>query len=346
MNDLHIEYETGLSFSDVIKKIPRITKENEVYHDGSIIFLRLQNKERMLGELFYDEQSNHYCYDPKFDRELHQTVGDTLRDEYQTQHKNMERLIERISENILLNPNINFLKTFTEKEYFFNFGERHFPDGIDKYVKVLAYNHQEAIDLMLKSHYADNYFESYNKKNFIEKYEIDKHHCIDVFSQNDKNFILMSKNEYGYDEKVILDRNEVYDLAYTIFVEDGDEGSEVTEVSRVNLESGGDSEALNMLREYSDYEVEEVGQNWNTLTTDKQFDIKVLDAKEMEDMDEDELLFTLNESNYKVLKYENEFKVEGRNERFNTLRKLSLGLDEEAEILLNNRVDDNINRDR
>jgi hypothetical protein len=156
----------------------------------------------------------------------------------------------------------------------------------------------------------------------------------------------LSKNEYGYDEKVILDRNEVYDLAYAIFVEDGDEGSEVTEVSRVNLESGGDSEALNMLREYSDYEVEEVGQNWNTLTTDKQFDIEVLDAKEMEDMDEDELLFTLNESNYKVLKYENEFKVEGRNERFNTLRKLSLGLDEEAEILLNNRVDDNINRDR
>lgn len=346
MNDLRIEYETGLSFSDVIKKIPRITKENEVYHDGAIVFLRLQYKEELLGELFYDEQSNHYCYDPKFDRELQQTVGDTLREEYQTQHKDMERLIERINENLLLNPNVNFLKTFTEKEYFFNFSEHHFPDGRDKYVKVLAYNHQEAIDIMLNSHYADNYFESYTKKNFIEKYEIDKHHCIDIFSQNHKDFILMGKNEHGYDEKVILHKNEVYDLAYKIFVEEGDEGSEITEVSRVNLESGGDREALNMLREYSDYELEDVGKNWNILTIDKPFDMKSLDTKELGDMDEDELLFILTESNYKVLKYEDEFKVEGRNERFNSIRKLSLALDKEAEILLDNRVDDNINRDR
>ncbi|HIP11118.1 MAG TPA: hypothetical protein EYG73_00230 [Arcobacter sp.] len=347
MNDLHIEYETGLSFSDVMAKIPRITKENEVYNDGSIIFLRVQYKEKTVGELFYDEQSNNYCYDPKFDRELQQTVGDTLRDEYQ--HKNMERLVERINENILENPNMNFLKTFTEKEYFFNFGEKHFPDGVDKYVKVLSYNHQEAIAIMLKSHYEDNYFESYNKQNFIEKYEINNQHCIDVFAQNDKDFILMSKNEYGYDEKIILDRNEVYDLAYKFFVEDGDEESKITEVSRVNLESGGEREALNMLREYSDYEVEEVGKNWENVRIYKQFDIKVLDAKDMEDMDEDELLFTLNSLNFKVLKYENEYKVEGRNERFSTIRKLSLYLDEEAGIYLadlDDSVDDNIKRDR
>ncbi|CAA6799787.1 MAG: Unknown protein [uncultured Sulfurovum sp.] len=346
MNYLHIKYERGLSFPDVIKKIPRITKENEVYHDGSIVFLKLQYKEKILGELFYDEQSNHYCYDPKFDSELQQTVGDTLRDEYHKQHKNMEHILERIDENIFENPDINFLKIFNEKEYFFNFTERNFSDGIDKYVKILASNHQEAIHLMLNSHYANNYFESYNKQKFIEKYALNKHHCIDVFSQNDKDFILMSKNEYGYDEKVVLDRNEVYDLAYKIFVEDGDEGSEITEVSRVNLESAGESEALNILREYSDYEVEDVGKDWNILISDKQFNMKSLDEKEIEDMNEDELLFILKDSNYKVLKYANEFKVEGRNERFNTIRQLSLSLNKEAETVLNNSVDDDIRRDK
>lgn len=345
MNDLHIEYESGLSFSDVVDKIPRITKENEVHNDDAIISFTLKYKEDVVGEVFYDEQTNHYCYDPKFNAELNQTVGDIVRAEYSTKGKDMESLLNHMYEGISENPDINLFKKFTEKEYFFNFGERHFPDGIDKYLKVLAYNHEEAIKIMLNSHYKDNYFESYNMKNFSEKYEINKQHCIDVFAQNDKDFILLKQNEFGYDEKTILHRDEVYDFAYKIFVENGEKGSNITEVSRVNLENGGEKEALNMLREYSDYSVEDVGENWEEVSVSNQYDIEVLDKKEPNSMDEDELIFFLNDANYKILNHNDEFKVQGSNVKFNSISELFNYLDKEAEEFLND-VDDNIRQDR
>jgi len=339
MKQVEIRYEDGLSFADVVEKLPRITKEMEVYHDNSILSFKLMLEDKNIGEVFYDEKTNHYCYDPRFNMELHQTVGDTIREYYYVNRENIEHLIEKIDENIAENTYIDFSKLFREKEYIFNFGEENFPDGRDKYVKVLASTHQEAIKIMEQSHYQKNYYRSYAKENYIKEHEIEREHCIDIFTQNTKDYIFTKDNEYGYTEKIALQRDEVYDFAYKIFVEEGDEDFEISEINRVNLEEGGVDEALNMLSEYSDYHIEKSDSKWREVVVPQTFDMDILNNKESSTLSRDEKLFVLNACHYKVLTYGLDYKVEGNDDTFKSIEALYHHLDNKAKIWLKEDTD-------
>jgi len=331
MKNVEIAYESGLSFDDVLKKIPRVTKENEVHHDQAIVSFTIKHQERIVGELFYDEESNHYCYDPKFNMELNRTVGDTLRDHYNRQTKEIEPLLPLIETNIKENTQIELFKPFLEREYFFNFAEKDIPDGADTYVKVIAYNHQEAIKIMHQTAYGEEYFNSFSRYEYEQKYSLSQNHCIDVFAQNPKDFLLTKSNEEGYDEKILLHKDEVYDFAYKLFVDGAEEGSKIGEISRVNLENGGEEEALNMLSEYADYTITKSNKVWNEVSTKEQFDIEELDKQEIQSMNEDALLFILNDLNYQVLHDGEYFKVKGQNREFENIRELFVRLNNEAQ---------------
>jgi hypothetical protein len=332
--NIEIVYESGLSFDDVLKKIPRLTKENKVYHDHAIISFTVKHHERIVGELFYDEESNYYCYDPKFNMELNRTVGDTLRDHYNTQTKEIEPLLPLIKTKVKENTKIELYKPFLEREYFFNFAEKDISDGLDKYVKVIAYNNQEAIKIMHQTVYKDGYFNSFSRYEYEEKYSLNQEHCIDIFAQNPKDFLLTKNNEEGYDEKILLHKNELYDFAYKLFVEKAEEGSKIREISRVNLENGGEKEALNMLSDYADYTITKSNKVWNEVYHKEVFDIEELDRKEIQSMKEDELLFILDDLNYQVLHDGENFKVKGQNREFETIRELFICLNDEAQSYL------------
>jgi hypothetical protein len=240
-------------------------------------------------------------------------------------------LLPLIETNIKENTQIEFFKPFLEREYLFNFAEKDIPDGLDTYVKVIAYNHQEAIKIMHQTVYKEEYFNTFSRYEYEKKYSLSQKNCIDVFAQNPKDFLLTKSNEEGYDEKILLHKDEVYDFANKLFVEEAEEGSKIGEISRINLENGGEEEALYMLKEYGDYTITKSNRVWNEVHHKELFDMEELDKKEIQSMNEDALLFVLNDLNYQVLHDGEYFKVKGQNREFETIRELFVRLNNEAQ---------------
>ena len=133
-------------------------------------------------------------------------------------------------------------------------------ENTESYIKVIAENIVEAKKILLQSKYSDNLSDVFNEKNFIGNHNVKEMNALDVFSQFEKDYILECKNDEGFVEKDIITEDELFDMAERMWPCPEEEYSEDEEIetARINyleVENGGESKIVEMLREYKDYVV-------------------------------------------------------------------------------------------
>lgn len=66
MKITNVNYETGLSFEDVVKHIPTLTSNNEVITDEEIVKFELTLENNKTINIFLDCATTEYCFKSKY----------------------------------------------------------------------------------------------------------------------------------------------------------------------------------------------------------------------------------------------------------------------------------------